>query len=202
MSKDSSLVKRLIAFLKKPEALDYREGPPVSNPYDDYAASAQAVQPSIQEDPRDTRYPPPDVAQRTFMQSNTSAPLDASRLDALLVRAVQQFHAQIGCVVRQSQDGRMTYCTGRDMQGRYISHVEASLDRRALFLAVDTGESQLFVPSDDVDNPNAVLCGPLWMGDEVIGVLYLDGPARSRLHRGIFDVFCEQAARMLAEGVA
>ena len=44
--------------------------------------------------------------------------------------------------------------------------------------------------------------GPLWVDGRVVGVLYLDGPVRSRLHRGIFDLFCDQAARMLAEGVA
>jgi hypothetical protein len=47
----------------------------------------------------------------------------------------------------------------------------------------------------------AVLCGPLRVNDQVVGVFYLDNPARSRLHRGVFDVFCDQVARMLSEGV-
>jgi hypothetical protein len=126
----------------------------------------------------------------------------ASRLDALVMRAVQQFNAQQGYVIRYESDGRMRYCTGRDFQGRYIPYTEADPDRRAVFLALDSGESQLFVHTQSDNIPIAVLCGPLHANSSVIGVLYLDNPARSRLHRGVFDVFCDQAARMLNEGVA
>jgi len=136
------------------------------------------------------------------MQSADRSPTHGSRLDALLVRALQQFHAQQGYVIRSEQDGRMQYCTGRDAQGRYIYPAEADPDRRAIFLALDSGESQLFVHTADDNTPIAVLCGPLYAGEEIIGVLYLDNPARSRLHRGIFDVFCDQASRMLAEGIS
>ncbi len=207
MSKDSSLVKRLIAFLKRPEALQYNAESKVVNPYDDYVADyvgqpAAAPAPVVEETAA-RAHPQYDVAApQPVMYPSTSSAYGASRLDALIMRAVQQFHAQAGCVIRQSGDGRMTYCTGRDIQGRYIPHNELDVDRRALFMALDSGESQLFVHSNEMDTHGAVLCGPLWVDGRVIGVLYLDGPVRNRLHRGIFDLFCDQAARMLAEGVA
>jgi hypothetical protein len=119
------------------------------------------------------------------------------------MRAVEQFKAQSGYVIRCEGEGRMRYCTGRDIQGNFIDHTQVDIDRRALFLALDSGESQLFVHTvEENNNPAAVLCGPLLIGDEVVGVLYLDNPARSRLHRGVFDVFCDQAARMLNDGIA
>ncbi len=33
-------------------------------------------------------------------------------------------------------------------------------------------------------------------------VLYLDGPAQGRLYRGIFEIFCDQIARLLADEAA
>ncbi len=133
--------------------------------------------------------------------SNGHSPSQASRLDALVMRALQQFNAQLGFVIRYDIDGRMRYLTGRDSHGRYVAHTEVHPDRRALFLALDSGESQLFVHHEGT-LLLAVLCGPLVIENEVIGVLYLDNPSRSRLHRGVFDLFCDQAARMLSEGVA
>jgi hypothetical protein len=195
MSRDVGLVQRLISFLKKPSALEYDEREPVHNPYDDYQ-------------PRDYHKPEP-VAESTPVErtvdgplvgSKSHSPTYGSRLDALVVRALQQFHAPLGFVIRYDDKGRMHYCTGRDYQGRYIQHTEVHPDRRALFLALDTGESQLFVHADN-DTPTAVLCGPLWVNNEVVGLLYLDNPARSQLHRGVFDIFCDQAARLLEDGV-
>jgi hypothetical protein len=196
MSRDAGLVQRLIAFLKKPNALEYDARESVHNSYDDY-------QPQEYREPEET----PEVqaqaevpAEEPLVSGNEHVPTYGSRLDALVVRALQQFHAPLGFVIRYDDKGRMRYCTGRDYQGRYVEHTEVNPDRRALFLALDTGQSQLFVQADG-DAPNAVLCGPLWANDQVIGLLYLDNPARSRLHRGVFDVFCEQAARLLGEGV-
>jgi hypothetical protein len=195
MARDVGLVQRLISFLKKPNALEYDEREPVHNPYDDYQ-------------PRD--YQEPEVATRPasvearadepLVRGESRTPTYGSRLDALVVRALQQFHAPLGFVIRYDDNGRMHYCTGRDFQGRYIKHTDVNPDRRALFLALDTGESQLFVHADG-DSPTAVLCGPLWVNNEVVGLLYLENPARSHLHRGVFDIFCDQAARLLEDGV-
>jgi len=194
MSKDTSLVQRLISFLKKPNALEYTEREPVRNPYDDYAPKdyeeAEEPEPPVEQAPEEM----------PFMSAGVHAPHRASRLDALMMRAVDQFRAHTAFVIRYDADGRMHYCTGRDQHGEYVSHTDANADRRAIFFALDSGESQLFV-SGSSDMPTAVLCGPLWVGDEVVGVLYLDSPARSHLRRGVFDVFCDQAARMLADGV-
>ncbi|MBN1200601.1 MAG: GAF domain-containing protein [Anaerolineae bacterium] len=198
MPGENTLVQRLIAFLKKPGSLDYDGESPVHNPYDDYTS-------------QDITHPPGAVAQPgkpddhlvaydgPIEDNGGQVPGQASRLDALIMRAVQQFEAQQGYVIRSEADGQMRYCTGRDLQGRHVLATDVNLDRRALFLALDSGESQLFVHTLPDETPAPVLCGPLWIEDEVIGVLYLDNPARSRLHRGVFDVFCNQAARMLAE---
>jgi hypothetical protein len=197
MSRDNSLVQRLITFLKKPSALEHDQRGSVHNPYDDY-------------EPQEARLPAADGAPAAVSHADARAdtplengrnhtPGQGSRLDALVVRALQQFHAPLGFVIRYDDEGRMRYCTGRSFQGRYIEHTEVNPDRRAIFLALDSGESQLFVHMNG-DSPAAVLCGPLWVNNEVIGVLYLDNPARSRLHRGVFDVFCEQAARLIGEG--
>jgi hypothetical protein len=193
MSRDAGLVQRLIAFLKKPNALEHDERKQVHNPYDDYQ-------------PRDYQQPEPEPApapvekgyDEPLVSGSSHTPTYGSRLDALVVRALQQFHAPLGFVIRYDDKGRMHYCTGRDVQGHYIDHTEVNPDRRALFLALDTGESQLFVQADG-DAPTAVLCGPLWVNNEVVGLLYLDNPARSRLHRGVFDIFCDQAARLLED---
>jgi hypothetical protein len=198
MSRDAGLVQRLITFLKKPNALEYEGRSSVGNPYDDYEPQgyhepAQAELPTV-------HVPPETTPEEPIVSGSIHAPGHGSRLDALVVRALRQFHASMGFVIRYDERGRMHYCTGRDFQGRYIQHTDVNPDRRALFLALDTGQSQLFVQADG-DTPNAVLCGPLWINDEVIGVLYVDSPARSHLHRGVFDVFCDQAARLLADRV-
>jgi hypothetical protein len=198
----SSLVQRLIAFLKKPETLDAERPASVHNAYDDYTPREHAevaVRQETVEPAPEPVYQPAAEAPSPADQTGSAANY-GSRLDALLVRALKQFNSPVGYIIRTDPDGRMRYCTGRDLQGRYISHTDADPDRRALFLALDSGESQLFVHTLDDNTPVAVLCGPLWENEEVIGLLYLDNPSRSRLHRGVFDVFCDQAARMLAEG--
>lgn len=197
MSRD--LVHRLIAFLKKPEALEYNEAP--RNTYDDYDRHPAYEEPSGQQYAYDSYGEMQNHRDESpFIGSASRSPGQASRLDAVVMRAVQQFNAYQGYVFRYEHDGRMHYCTGRDGQGRYVSHTDVIPDRRAVFLALDSGESQLFVHTLDDNTPVAVLCGPLRDRDEVIGVLYLDNPARSSLHRGVFDVFCDQAARTLTEG--
>jgi hypothetical protein len=194
MSRDS-LVNRLIAFLKKPDALEYDGDEPVYNPYDDYAPREKY----------ETDYRAPEESVHADEPVNSTIygqkviPGRASRLDAVIMRAVQQFGAHLGYVIRCDRTDRMVYCTGRDHQGHYIPHTHVDPDRRALFLALDSGESQLFVQTLDDGTPWAILCGPLWVNNRVVGVLYLDNPARSRLHRGVFEVFCEQAARMMCE---
>ncbi len=202
MARDN-IVQRLIAFLKKPDAMVYDQEAPVHNSYDDFDPQAKHDESSEQQ-------PAPELAplaaeeteDMRIISGTSHLPIEASRLDALVMRAVQQFKAQLGFVVRYENDGGMRYCTGRDIQGRYVPHNSVDPDRRALFLALDSGEAQLFVHTMEDNTPVAVLCGPLWSGDRVVGLLYLDNPARSRLHRGIFDVFCDQAARMLGEGIS
>jgi hypothetical protein len=204
MSKDA-LVQRLITFLKKSDALEYDRRTQRRNVYDDYEAPAPqtpprsevAVQPII---PGYHSFPAPDAPTPSENRQLPSHAGQASRLDAVVMRAVQQFNAQVGYVIRY-KEGHMRYCTGRDVRGHYVPHTAVDPDRRAVFLALDSGESQLFVHTLEDNTPVAILCGPLRVKDKVIGVLYLDNPARSRLHRGIFDVFCDQAARMLSENV-
>lgn len=198
MARDTSLVQRLISFLKKPDALEYDRREQVRNPYDDYEPKQTASVPAVAERPDDSPYRP--ASDPPILSGHRSMPGHASRLDALVMRALMQFNAQVGFVVRYDSDGRMRYLTGRDLQGRYVAHTDVNPDRRAVFLALDSGESQLFVHHQGT-LPLAVLCGPLLVNNQVIGVLYLDNPSRSRLHRGVFDLFCDQAARMLSEGV-
>lgn len=190
MARDSSLVQRLISFLKKPDALEYDNRRHGHNPYDDYQASPVYQEPA-----------PPPAPDMRFVSAVGRSPNDASRLDALVMRALQQFSAHHGYVIRYEPDGRMQYCTGRDYRGRYIAHTEADPDRRAMFLALDSGESQFFVYTQG-QTPISVLCGPLVANNEIMGVLYIDNPASNRLHRGVFEIFCDQAARMLSMGMA
>jgi hypothetical protein len=202
MSRDS-LVQRLIAFLKKPDALEYDRRTPVYNPYDDYEPQEPYREPEDHAPVASaSRLSPQPTAGELLVDGSGRSPGHASRLDALVMRAIQQFNAQQGFVIRHERGGQMRYCTGRDLQGRYVAYTDIDLDRRAVFLALDSGESQFFAHTPADDTPVAVLCGPLRVGDEVIGVLYLDNPMRSRLRRGMFDVFCDQAARMLSSGVA
>jgi hypothetical protein len=194
MARDTGLVQRLIAFLKKPGSLEYERREDARNPYDDYQSSAPS-EPGA--------YSPDAAAQEayeTMFDDGGHTPAHGSRLDALVMRALKQFNAQLGFVIRYDKDGRMRYLTGRNLSGRYVDHTEVNPDRRALFLTLDSGESQLFVHTQG-NTPCMVLCGPLWIDNQVIGVFYLDNPARSRLHRGVFDLFCEQVARMLSDGV-
>jgi hypothetical protein len=200
MSRDAGLVQRLINFLKKPNALEYDERASVHNPYDDYQPQEYHEPVEAEPPPAPVQTPAETLAEEPLVNGSAHGPTHGSRLDALVVRALRQFHASIGFVIRYDERGRMHYCTGRNFQGRYLSHTEVNPDRRALFLALDTGQSQLFVQADG-DTPSAVLCGPLWANGEVIGLLYVDGPARSHLYRGVFDVFCDQAARLLSERV-
>ncbi|WP_119067747.1 GAF domain-containing protein [Aggregatilinea lenta] len=199
----ASIVRRLIAFLKKPDAAEGEDRAAVPQAGD--AFEAQEAQQTwagepVTEATAPYAYSPPVPAPSSGGQSRIAS--YGSRLDALVMRAIQQFHAEHAYVIRHEDDGRMRYCTGRDMQGHYVPHTLVAADRRAVSLAVKSGESQLFVRTLDDNTPLSILCGPLWSDDEVIGVLYLNNPARSRLYRGVFDVFCDQAARMLVEGVA
>lgn len=185
-----NLVQRLISHLKKADSFDYdrRSG---RNQYDDYEPRVESYDAAGYDEP---------ALHRSQTMSYHHSPTCASRIDAVVMRAIQQFNAQQGFVMRYEPTGRMHYCTGRDMQGRYISYNEVDPDRRAVFMTVDTGESQLFVQNEPNNGPNSILCGPLWCNDEVIGVLYLDNPTRSRLYRGVFEIFCDQVGRMLNEG--
>jgi hypothetical protein len=200
MPKDN-LVQRLIAFLKRPDALDYQKREPVRNPYDDY--EPQEIRHTADEYLSTVdrlSHASQSVDEAPIAYGRNRAPVYASRLDALVMRALKQFNAQVGFVIRYDEQGRMRYLTGRDLQGRYVSPADVNPDRRAVFLTLDSGQSQLFVRPVG-SSAMAVLCGPLRVNDQVVGVFYLDNPARSRLHRGVFDVFCDQVARMLSEGV-
>lgn len=204
MIKEASLVRRIIAFLKNPGAVEADRRNTVSNPYDDFDTATthrRAVHAGDQRDGVD----------RGMAHAATAAVLEnptpthnyhrASRLDAVIMRALQQFHAHDGFVLRYDQSGQIHYCTGRDLTGRYIPHTAARADRRAVFATLDSGEAQLFVHNGQ-NGPVTVLCGPLRDGNTIIGVLYLYSPVRSRVHRGIFDIFCSQVARLLNAGVA
>ncbi len=197
----ASIVRRLIAFLKKPEACEGEDRAAAPHGGEAYEAQ-EAHQDRVGEPIDEPSIPYPPFSQTSPGGGLSRAASYGSRLDALVMRAIQQFHAEHGYVIRHENDGRMRYCTGRDMQGQYVPHTLVAADRRAVSQAVKSGESQLFVHTLDDNTPSAILCGPLWADDEVIGVLYLDNPARSRLYRGVFDVFCDQAARMLEQGVA
>jgi hypothetical protein len=192
MTQETTLVQRLISFLKKPSAL-VPEGD-VHNPYDDYESSEEP------DFARESEPPPSVLGRARLIETNAPSPNSASRLDTLMMRIVEQFRARGAYVIRCDTNDEMYYLTGRDANGSYIDPALAEPDRRAMFLALDSGESQLFVHHDNT-GPVAVLCGPLWTeSNEIIGVLYLDNPARSNLHRGVFEVFCEQVARMVASG--
>jgi len=206
MSREN-LVHRLIAFFKRPDALDHRSREPVRNAYDDYAPREtpsarplhEPAQHAVEAAPR---LPEEHRVDEPLVHGVGRSPGYASRLDALVMRAAQQFNARLGFVVRTDRNGRMRYCTGRTMQGRYIAHTDVEPNRRAIWLAWDSGESQLVVMPPGDRSAQAVLCGPLWDDGQIIGMLYLDSPARNHLHRGIFDVFCDQAARLLRDGAA
>ncbi len=197
----ANIVRRLIAFLKKPEAYEGEDRINAQRSVDDYEAQPVRDDLAEAEHVADSSLPYQPPAAPSFSGSSPT-PGYGSRLDALLMRAIQQFHAEQGYVIRREADGRMRYCTGRDLNGEYVPHTLVAADRRAVLQAVNSQESQLFVRTLEDNTPLAILCGPLRAGDEVIGVLYLNNPARSRLYRGVFEVFCDQAGRMLHDGVA
>lgn len=250
-----SIVQRLIAFLKRPDALGYPSAGPPRRSYDDFAPREYdaaghtpegsdpvreppegALAPSrpafsgyapppprdrLTPPPRQPRYddapreprerplyappPPAHEAARPFtglpVQAEPRQPGYASRLDALVMRALQQFSARFGFIIRYDGSGRMRYVTGRDIGGRYVDHTAIAPDRRALAHTLRTGESNLFVHQQR-SMSGAVLCGPVRVNGEVIGALYLDGPVQGRLYRGIFEIFCDQIARLLADEAA
>ncbi|MEW6577923.1 MAG: hypothetical protein AB1435_01885 [Chloroflexota bacterium] len=250
-----SIVQRLIAFLKRPDALGYQPGVPPRHSYDDFAPreydaavhtpdgsdplrepphsvlaptrpalSGYAPRPQrnrLTPPPRPLRYddapreprerpayaPPPSAHESArapiglAVQAEPRQPGYASRLDALVMRALQQFSARFGFIIRYDDSGRMRYVTGRDIGGRYVEHTAIAPDRRALAHTLRTGESNLFVQRQQ-SKSGAVLCGPVRVNGEVVGALYLDGPAQGRLYRGIFEIFCDQIARLLTDEAA
>lgn len=249
-----SIVQRLIAFLKRPDALGYPSGAPPRRSYDDFAPREYDAAPTpdgsdplrepphsvlaparpalsgyvprpqhdrLTPPPRLPRYddarreprerptygPPPSAHESARapvglpVQAEPRQPGYASRLDALVMRALQQFSARFGFIIRYDDSGRMRYVTGRDIGGRYVDHTAIAPDRRALAYTLRTGESNLFVQQQQ-SMSGAVLCGPVRVNGEVIGALYLDGPAQGRLYRGIFEIFCDQIARLLADEAA
>lgn len=191
----TNLVQRLIAFLKRPDALEYEKRQSRANTYDDYGGSQASYEAAT--GPSEVSRAPEEMPMEHGSRSTYAY---GSRLDALVMRALQQFNAPLGFVVRYDREGKMRYLTGRNMHGHFVPHTDVRPDRRAMFLTLDSGESQLFVHNEG-ESPLAVLCGPLLVNNQVVGLLYLDNPARSRLHRGVFDVYCDQAARMVQEYV-
>lgn len=224
-----SIVQRLIAFLRRPDALDYERRSSTRPSYDDYLPHETDNPSTVPEQAEflatAERSSLPDRAAREQREQVVTPPAPpahdsaatpagippaagehrwpgyASQLDALVVRALYQFGARLGFVIRYDEMGRMCYVTGRDSGGRYVDHTAINPDRRALTHTLRTGESNLFVQRQE-NSADAVLCGPLRVNGEVVGVLYLDGPARGRLFRGIFDIYCDQMARLLADGAA
>lgn len=250
-----SIVQRLIAFLKRPDALGYPSAGPPRHSYDDFAPqgydaaartpdgsdplreppynvlapahstpSGYAPRPPrdrLTPPPRPLRYddapreprerpayaPPPSAHESARapiglpVQAEPRQPGYASRLDALVMRALQQFSARFGFIIRYDDSGRMRYVTGRDIGGHYVEHTTIAPDRRALAHTLRTGESNLFVHQQQ-SMSGAVLCGPVRVNGEVVGALYLDGPVQGRLYRGIFEIFCDQIARLLADEAA
>lgn len=195
----AALVKRLIAFLKGPDAgADdvRRESVQAASVYDEQpsrypAAGERDRSPEAEADAE-------LMPEHPFVGDEESTPYYASRVDALLLRAVQQFNARAGFVLRCEDGHQLRYCTGRDAVGSYISHDELNADRRVISLTLESGEAQVFVHRGRDNVARTVLCGPLWEQEMIVGLLYLESPARSRLHRAVFDVFCSQTARLLS----
>lgn len=198
----ATLVRRLIAFLKRPDAEKEarRESVQAASTYDKlpppYPAAGEREQSPEAE--ADAEMQP----EHPFVGNEESTPYYASRLDALVLRAVQQFNARGGYVLRCEGSNHLRYCTGRTLSGRYIAHHEIDVDRRAIALALESGEAQVFVHHGQDNVARTVLCGPLWESDTLVGLLYLESPARSRLHRAVFEIFCRQAAQLLCAEAA
>ena len=224
-----SIVQRLIAFLRRPDALDYEQRRSTRPSCDDYVpheADALSAQPehaellataercslpdAVAREPREQETAPLPPSAHDSAAVPVGIPPDsaehrwpgyASRLDALVMRALQQFSARLGFVIRYDEMGHIRYVTGRDSGGRYVDHTAINPDRRALSYTLRTGESNLFVQRRE-NAAETVLCGALRVNGEVVGVLYLDEPARGQLFRGIFEIYCDQMARLLADGAA
>lgn len=192
MPRDRHLVQRLIAFLKRPDSLEQHASAPVRPSLDDYAAPQPLHAPSL---PRASAVAVALEELGPAPASTSHSARHASYLDAIVMRVAVQFNAQMACVIARDGDGRLRYRTGRDLQGRFVPHDQARVDASALRRTLDSGESQLFLLPDQ---RTPALCGPLYHGERLVGVLYLDAPARNRLHRGVFSVLCQQVARMLA----
>jgi len=192
MAADAGLVRRLIAFFKRPEtAADGREfhrasDAPAPLPPGESRADAAARRAALPAPPPFA----PDERPRVHGE--------ASRLDAQLMRCVHQFDAHRGFVIRYDEAGRMRYLTGRDARGRFVGPAEINPDRAALQRTLCQGAPVLLVSEE---RRAAALCGPLRVGDDVVGALYLDGPSRYQLHRTVFEILCGQVARTVGEGV-
>lgn len=197
----ATLVRRIIAFLKRPGAEEEARRESVQamavhdEPLSRYPAAGERDRSPEAEADAETQPEHPLVG------DDETTPYYASRLDALLLRAVQQFSARAGYVLRCEGNNRLRYCTGRTMSGRYIAHHEIDADRRAIALALESGEAQMFVHRGRDNVLRTVLCGPLWEDEVLVGLLYLESPSRSRLHRAVFDIFCSQTARLLGADV-
>ena len=151
------IVQRLIAFLKKPDALTHDES--VHNEYDDFYEDYNAEQtsdddaPAVDAHPEAAQYADdhsenesvsfePDRLETPVFDYATSSEDHASRIDALIMRALRQFNATTGAVLSLANGGEeLHYCTGRNQHGKYLSLDASELDRRALFLALDSGEA-------------------------------------------------------------
>ncbi|HMM29805.1 MAG: GAF domain-containing protein [Chloroflexota bacterium] len=200
MSRET-LVRRLIAFLKRPdtERNNRRESVQLETVFD----AARGRYPAPGEHDRspeaeaDAQVLPEHPPTGDYSEEQSTR-YYASRLDALVLRAVQQFNAHTGYVLRYEGRDQLRYCTGRDAGGQYVAHDEIDPDRRAIALALESGEAQVFVHRGRDNVARSVLCGPLWDQGALVGLLYLESPARSRLHRAVFDIFCSQVARLVS----
>ena len=203
MSREN-LVHRLIAFFKRPDALDHRSREPVRNAYDDYAPREtpparplhEPAQHAVEAAPR---LPEEHRVDEPLVRGVGRSPGYASRLDALVMRPLSSSTRawDSWCTDR---NGRMRYCTGRTMRGA-TSPTPTSSRTAAPWLAWDSGESRLSSCRRATAQPRPCCAGAVGR-QRIIGMLYLDSPARNHLHRGIFDVFCDQAARLLRDGAA
>ncbi len=201
MSRET-LVRRIIAFLKRPDSVEEARRESTQRSLEPDDLPARYYGPGEQDTSPEAEAVARELPDHPLEADAESTPYYASRLDALLLRAVQQFNARTGYLLRCEGEGRLRYCTGRDASGHYIAHSEIDPDRRAITHALATGEAQVSVYRGWDNQARAVLCGPLWERDEIVGLLYLESPARSRLHRVVFDIFCAQFARMLAAETA
>ena len=185
MSREN-LVHRLIAFFKRPDALDHRSREPVRNAYDDYAPRETPPRVRFMSQPsmRSNAPFPKNTGSMSRLCTAWAVALCSSRLDALVMRAAQQFNARLGlwCTDR---NGRMRYCrahhagapspwrraepprhlAGVDSGGRSLSSCRRATVSRAVRV-LDDGRSSALYPRQ----PGAQSPAPRY-----------------------FDVFCDQA---------